>query len=186
MTEHTEEKTEQHQHETDRSKKCCKGHHKCRRLGRAIFGILAIVGIVALAGAAFGSSCGYAGWHHGGHHWSEVDSAKQMNRMTERLIEHVDTTPAQEQQIKTITSSYLPQIQTMKGGHLNSRNELTKTLTQEHINRAELENVRQDALSLVNKNSKVVIQMLADIADVLTHEQRLTLAAEFAEFHHSH
>ncbi|MDQ6997751.1 MAG: Spy/CpxP family protein refolding chaperone [Mariprofundus sp.] len=184
MTEHTDEKMEQDRDETGKQKKCCKGHHKCHRFGRVIFGVLAIVGIVAVAGAAFGPSCGYAGWHHGGHHWSAADSAKQMDRMTDRLIDYTDATPAQEQQIKAITNSYLPQIQAMKGEHRSSRNAFTKILTMEHIDRTALESVRQNALSLVNTNSEVVVQMLADIADVLTHDQRLKLADEFAEFHH--
>ncbi|WP_026195352.1 Spy/CpxP family protein refolding chaperone [Mariprofundus ferrooxydans] len=184
MTEDSEEKREQHHDETGNSGKCCRGKHKCRRFGRAIFGVLAIIGIVTLASAAFGPSCGFVGWHHAGHHWGAPDTARNLDWMTDRLIDHANATPAQEQQIKTITSSYLPRIEAMKGEHLNTRNELSRIFTMKNINRAELERVRQDALVTVNKDSEVIVQMLADIADVLTQEQRQKLAAEFA-VHHS-
>ena len=191
MSEQREEQINQNnnENESDKKQRCCNQHHgngkhKCRWFGRAFFGILAIVGIVTVAGALFGPSCGYAGWHHGGHHWSQTDITKRMDKMTDRLIDHVDASDAQEQQIKAITSSYLPRIQSMKSAHLSSRRELTQLLTQTEVDRSALNRVRKDALGLLDQNSEVLADMIAEIADVLTVEQRQKLAGEIAELHH--
>lgn len=191
MSEQREEKIDQNnnENESDKRHRCCKQHHgngkhKCRWFGRALFGVLAIVGVVTVAGALFGPSCGYAGWHHGGHHWSQGDITKRMDKMTDRLIDHVDASAAQEQQIKAITSSYLPRIQSMKSAQLDSRNKLTQLFTQAETDRTQLNRIRKDALGLLDKNSEVLAEMVADIADVLTIEQRQKLAGDIAEFHH--
>ncbi len=189
MSEHTEKKIETNDNKNSSGDRCCKRHHcsgkhKCSWFGRAFFGILAIVGIVTVAGALLGPSCGYAGWHHGGHHWKQTDITKRIDKMADRLIDHVNASDAQEQQIKAIASSYLPRIQSMKSAHLSSRSELTQLLTQTEIDRTKLDRVRKNAVGTLDQNSAVLADMIADIADVLTVEQRQKLAGEIAELHH--
>jgi Spy/CpxP family protein refolding chaperone len=193
MSEHTEEKIDTTNNndtgEEGESGHKCK-HRRCGggrcRFGKIIFSVLAIVGIIWVAGAVFGPDCGQGGWHHGNHHWSESNITKRMNRLTDRLIDHVDASQEQGEQIKSIVSSYVPRLQSMKSGHLDNRNAFTHLLTQPEIDRGELERVRQAEFALLNQNSGELVQMIADIADVLTHDQRLKLADETAEFHHSH
>lgn len=168
--------------------------HKCKqqscgkrsRCGRFLFGAVAIIGVIWLAGAAFGPGCGYAGWHHGGHHWSESAIDKRMEKMADRLADHVDASPAQGEQIKAIVNSYAPRLQATKTSHLDNRSAFTRALTESTVDRSELEAVRQSELALLNSNSQELVQMIADIADVLTPEQRRELASEVKErFHHS-
>ena len=169
-------------------------NHKCKhkrcgkrgRCGRAVFGILAVIGIVWLAGAAFGPGCGHAGWHHGSHHWSETDISQRMEKMSNRLIDHVDASPAQGEQIKAIVNSYAPRLQATRTGHLDNRSAFTRALTEPTVDRSELETVRQSEFALLNSNSQELVQMIADIADVLTPEQRQELASHVKErFNHS-
>jgi len=185
----SEEKTDEpEEHATSHSKHKCKRNHcgKRGRCGRVVFGILAIIGVVWLAGAVFGSGCGYAGWHHAGHHWSQADISNRMDRMTEHLIDHVDATPAQGEQIKAIVNSYAPRLEATKAAHLDNRSAFTRALTQTTVDRSELEAVRQSELALLNSNIQEMVQMIADIADVLTPEQRQKLASDVKErFHYS-
>ncbi|GAV19164.1 hypothetical protein MMIC_P0093 [Mariprofundus micogutta] len=169
---------EAEEHEQQDSGHTCKREHcgKRRSCGRILFGVLAIIGVVWLAGAAFGPDCGYAGFHHRDHHWSEADLSKRMDKMTDRLIDHVDASNEQAQQIKSITDSYATRLQSGKDKLMDSRKAFTRLLTEENINRAELENVRLSTFELLNRNSQELVQMLADIADVLTAEQRQQLA----------
>jgi len=185
MSEKTNNEVEENE-EHHSSHKCKRKHcGKRSRCGRFLFGVLAIVGVVWLAGAAFGSGCGYAGLHHGGHHWSEADISKRMDKMTDRLIDHVDASDEQASQIKSITNSYAARLQPMKGSLKDSRNAFTNLLTEVEVNRAELENVRQSAFNQLDQNSQELVQMIADIADVLTPEQRQKLAGEMRDgFHH--
>ncbi|NWF39769.1 periplasmic heavy metal sensor [Mariprofundus sp. NF] len=183
-----EKKDELEENETSHPKHKCKRNHcgKRGRCGRAVFGVLAIVGVVWLAGALFGPGCGYAGWHHGGHHWSQADITERMDRMTDHLIDHVDASQAQGEQIKAIVNSYAPRLQATKTSHLDNRSAFTRALTQPSVDRSELEAVRQSELALLNSNSQELVQMIADIADVLTPEQRQELASDVKErFHHS-
>ena len=167
------EKNEQH-HASHK----CKQHHcgKRGRFGKALFGVLAIVGVVWLAGTAFGPGCGHAGWHHGGHHWSEADISKRMDRMSDHLIDRVDASSEQAEQIKAITSSYATRLQPIKGKLMDNRKTFTNLLTETEVNRAELENVRLATFEMLNQNSQKLVKMVADIADVLTPEQRQQLA----------
>ena len=107
--------------------------------------------------------------------------------MTERLIDHVDATSAQGEQIKAIVSSYAPRLEETKNAHLDNRTAFTQTLTQTSIDRDKLETLRQSELALLNSNSQALVEMIADIADVLTPEQRQELASDIKErSHHWH
>jgi len=180
MTDEIKNEPEENKQQPGHKRKRCGGR------GRFLFGVLAIIGVVWLAGSAFGPGCGHAGWHHGSYHWSETDISQRMDRMSDRLIDHVDASPAQGEQIKAIVNSYVPRLQATKTGHLDNRSAFTRALTEPTVDRSELEAVRQSELALLNSNSQELVQMIADIADVLTPEQRQELASHVKErFHHS-
>ena len=194
MTEHRDEKVDSSNNNEssgdDKSAHNCKRRHcgeKRGKCGKFLFGTLAVVGVVWIAAAAFGPQCGYAGWNHGGHHWSESDSSKHLDRMTDRLIDRADASREQGEQIKSIVRSYAPRFQSMKSAHQENHKVFTQLLTQSEINRGELETIRQSVFAELNQNSQELVQMIADIADVLTPEQRQQMANEMRNgFRHSH
>jgi len=59
-------------------------------------------------------------------------------------------------------------------------------LSQDRIDRAELEDVRQDSIRLADQASLRMTQLVADIADVLTPAQRKALAARIHQHHTGH
>lgn len=180
---HEQENAEQEKRGHSCKRKRCGKRGRC---GRFLFALLAVIGVVWLAGIALGPGCGYTGWHHAGDHWSQADISQRMERMSDHLIDHVDASQAQGEQIKAIVNSYASRLQATKSDHLENRTAFTRALTQTAVDRAKLENIRQSELALLNSNSLELMQMIADIADLLTPEQRQKLAADIKErFHHS-
>jgi Spy/CpxP family protein refolding chaperone len=70
----------------------------------------------------------------------------------------------------------------MAGAH----GDLHRLLSAPTIDRAALEQLRSDRMADFDQASKVLVQTLADAADVLRPDQRAKLAAMMAEHQHPH
>ncbi len=127
--------------------------------------LTAIVGLILIVG---GLSAGYGPpGKHGGMVFSE--------RFVDRMLDKVDASNEQVTQVKAVINNYKPSLQNMRGNKGNFRKEIATLLQAPTIDRAALESLREQHLINMEKHSTIFVKMAADIADILTQEQRKTL-----------
>ena len=112
-----------------------------------------------------------------------VDPA-QMEERLDRMLKHayveIDATPEQQQKIDPIVKQAAKELQPLRGKVREARREGVKLLSAESIDRGAIERLRLEQMASADAASKRFTQALADVAEVLTPEQRKTLAARFA------
>jgi protein CpxP len=95
----------------------------------------------------------------------------------EKWLDRVDATPAQRERIEAIAADVRERRESFREEGKELRQELRELLLAESIDRKAIEAVRQDFLQLVDRSSAYVLDHVVKAAEVLTPEQRATLAA---------
>jgi periplasmic protein CpxP/Spy len=150
--------------------------------------LVAFVAGAALAGSvvALANGSGMSDWHHG-MMMNGTPTAAQVSAHVEHMLKHfyveIDATDAQKAQIeplvKQAVNDLLPLHTQMQAAHAQA----LEGLTQPTIDRAALEAARTTHVQLFDQSSKRIVQLIADIGDVLTPAQRTALAAHLKEMH---
>jgi Spy/CpxP family protein refolding chaperone len=113
-----------------------------------------------------------------------------MHQMAEahidKMLAAVDATPDQKTRIKEILHRGMASIGPMHEKLAGAHGDLHRLLAAPTIDRAALEQLRSDRMADFDQASKVLVQTLADAADVLRPDQRAKLATMMAEHQHSH
>ncbi len=130
------------------------------RLGRwaAVTGV--VVGVLTLG------ACGHRGWSHGD------DPAERVEHMVDRVFSKVDATDEQKARIGEIATAAWKELAPMREQWRESRSQAVVALTGEKVDRARLETLRTEQLAALQARSATLTTALADIAEVLTPEQR--------------
>jgi Spy/CpxP family protein refolding chaperone len=156
---------------------------------RPLFSRMAIAFVIAgatLVGgvAALANGTGMCGWHHGmsGTH-SAADVTAHVDHMLKHLYVEIDATDAQKAQItplvKQAVSDLMPLHTQLQAAHTQA----IQGLTASPVDRAALEASRVTHLQLADQASKRLVQLMADVSDVLTPAQRSALAAHLKQMH---
>jgi periplasmic protein CpxP/Spy len=130
------------------------------------------LGITALAH-------GHGGWHRGGFLEGPLDPAaldQRLDRMLTHLYVEIDATDAQKQRLAPIVKDAARDLLPLRSRLRDGRRQAIEFLSQQTIDRAALEALRADQVMLAEEVSKRITQALADVADVLTPEQRRQVA----------
>jgi periplasmic protein CpxP/Spy len=146
--------------------------------------IAALATGVGLTAFAYGH--GFGGWHRGAFMGDHLDPAKldaHLDRMLKHLYVEVDATDAQKQQLGPIVKAAARDLLPMRDRIRDARLQAVALLSQPSIDRAALEGLRANQLQLAEQASKRFTQALADVADVLTPEQRKQLAERMGRWH---
>jgi Spy/CpxP family protein refolding chaperone len=146
--------------------------------------IAALATGVGLTALAYGHGGG--GWHRGAFMGDHLDPAKldaHLDRMLKHLYVEVDATDAQKQQLGPIVKAAARDLLPMRDRMRDARLQAVALLSQPSIDRAALEALRANQLQLAEQASKRFTQALADVADVLTPEQRKQLAERMGRWH---
>jgi periplasmic protein CpxP/Spy len=145
----------------------------------------ALAGGVAAWASANGGPMGMGGWHHGmmdGTH-SAADVSAHVDHMLKHLYVEIDATDAQKAQIaplvKQAVNDLLPLHSQLQAAHAKAIDGLTQTT----VDRAALEAARVAHLQLADQASKRIVQLIADVGDVLTPAQRNALADHLKQMH---
>jgi periplasmic protein CpxP/Spy len=163
------------------------GNNPRRRFfwGAAIATVIA--GLVAVIGTrAFAHGGGYCGWHRGGFMGASLDPATldvHLDRALKHLYVEIDATDAQKQQLGPIVTTAAQDLLPVRARMHDARRQALALLSQPHVDRAALEALRADQLKLAENASQRLTQALADVADVLTPEQRQQLAERINRRH---
>lgn len=127
-----------------------------------------------------------AGWHGGGPHgrWHGADPAEMREHMQERLerlLDEVDATDEQEARIRAIAAQAFDDIEPYRTQRETVRKRAQEILTQATVDRSALEALRAEQVQNFEAVSRRFTQALADVADVLTAEQRTELAKHLSK-----
>jgi len=160
--------------------------HPRRRFFKSAAIATAIAGVTAGLGiTAFAQSSGPWAWR-GGSMGADLDPAtmgERLDHILKHLYVEIDATDAQKQQLGPIVKSAAADLAPLHARMHDTRRQAVALLSQEHVDRAALETLRAEKLQLADQASRRLTQALADIADVLTPDQRKQLADRIGRWH---
>ncbi len=143
---------------------------------RRFFKLAGITTAAAGLGAlAFGALA--HGRRHGG---GPIDPAKMeqhLDRMLQHMYVEIDATDAQKQKLDPIVKQAAKDLAPLRDKVREARREGVKLLSADTIDRGAIERFRTQQIGATDVASRRFTQALADLAEVLTPEQRRKLAA---------
>ena len=158
-----------------------------RRFVRRVAIATVIAGLASSIGiTAFAQGGGHGGWPRGGFMGAALDPAmvdERLDRMLKHLYVEIDATDAQKQQLAPIVKGAARDLSPLRAKIHDARRQAVELLSRESVDRAALETLRADQLRLAEQASMRFTQALADVADVLTPEQRKQLAERIGRWH---
>jgi Spy/CpxP family protein refolding chaperone len=116
---------------------------------------------------------------------SPADLTAHIEKGLKHLYVEIDATDAQKAQIDALVKQALGDMQTLQS-QLQSMHMLAmQAITQTPVDRASLEAARASNLEVEDQASRRFVQLVADVGDLLTPEQRKALAEHLAKAHSS-
>jgi protein CpxP len=115
-----------------------------------------------------------------GHGRGPIDPARaeeHLDRMLKHMYVDIDATDAQKQKIDPIAKQAAKDLRPLREKAREARLKSVELLAAEKIDRGAIEKARAEGIRATDASSKRFTQALTDIAEVLTPEQRKTLAA---------
>jgi Spy/CpxP family protein refolding chaperone len=106
----------------------------------------------------------------------------------QKLLDKVNATPAQRSQIEGIWNNLRPQMKANRQQRQAVRQQMAAAFTAPSVNATQVEQLRQQSMSLADKQSQLFTQGLVQTAQVLSQAQRQQAQAAIeqarARFHH--
>jgi Spy/CpxP family protein refolding chaperone len=102
---------------------------------------------------------------------------EHLDRMLKHMYVEIDATDAQKQKIDPIAKQAAQDLRPLREKAREARLKSVELLAADKIDRAAIEKARAEGIRAADATSKRFTQALTDIAEVLTPEQRKTLAA---------
>ncbi len=145
----------------------------------------AVAGLVAVVPQAFAHPDGDGPqhcMHQMGHHGpGQMD--QRMERMVERVFKRVGASEQQKAKAREILKASSGEMASLYKGHEDGRQEMIALLSADTIDRDRLEQHRAAHHAQMEQMSKLMTRTMADLAEVLTPEQRREAAKMFARMH---
>jgi len=122
-----------------------------------------------------------AGW---GHHAMSPEAAKEhLEIATKWALRDIDASPSQQERVNKIVGGAVDDLFRLRQQHQSNREAFAAQLGGASIDRAALEEIRKSEMGLADEASRRFVQALADVADVLTPEQRQALIERVHQHH---
>jgi periplasmic protein CpxP/Spy len=151
-----------------------------RRTGWIVAAVIAagLTGAAATSALSHGFGLGPGGWH--GRFMGGSFDPKQIEDRADRIVRHVaieiDATNDQQEKLRNVVRTAVRDILPMREKTQAARVRARELLTQDKVDRAEIEKFRTDQAALADAFSKRVAQAIGDAAEILTPEQRRKIA----------
>ena len=124
--------------------------------------------------------------HDGGHKQLADLSEAEIEARIERMVKHVaieiDATPEQQQEIIGLIKAVALELKPLRDRMRATGQDLRYMLTADVIDRVALEDLRAERLAEAEQISKTLVNAFADVAEVLSPEQRAVLDERIEEF----
>ena len=148
-----------------------------------IGGLVAGVGVKAFAhGGPFGGGFGHGGWHMGPGGQTDPEAMKRRIDASVRwMLADVNATEAQQQRITAIVEATMKEVAPLREKHREARRAVMELLAKPAVDRAAIEAIRAQEIQSADAMSRRFVQSLADVAEVLTPEQRAQLAEKMKQ-----
>ena len=117
---------------------------------------------------------------------SPEDFADHVARMSEHIYATVGATDAQKSRLDPIFAQAANDFAALHGQPGSSHDQALDLLTRDPIDRAALESMRAEHMRAADEASRRMVQLLADVAEVLTPAQRQLLVEGIKEHHAGH
>ena len=104
----------------------------------------------------------------------------------ERMLGHLDATAAQKEQIKKISDAAAPDLQKLRDEGQALLEQGAKLWAEPKLDAAAAEQLRQKMTAHHEQMSKRMLQVLLDVGQVLTPEQRAKMAKHMQNRRHGH
>jgi Spy/CpxP family protein refolding chaperone len=111
------------------------------------------------------------------------DGTAHIDHMLKHLYVELDATDAQKARIDPLVRQAMQDLKPLHAQLHDAHAAALKTLTEPAMDRAAMEAARAQALQLADQASKRLVQLIADVGDVLTPAQRQKLADHLAKLH---
>lgn len=156
-----------------------------RRTALAIVGSVGALMMFLLAAGAFLPSCRGHGHGFGNHHgFEDVSAAKEhVLHGAGWALSRLDATDEQRDRVAEIIGGSVEDLYELRTRHREHHEQALALFTGPEIDRPALESLRAAEIELADAASQRLVQALADVAEVLTPEQR-TEVREWVEDHH--
>lgn len=129
----------------------------------------------SLAQGPFGSAA--HGMSHDGSH---------LTQMAAHIKAAANATPEQGARIDALVAQATSDLKALHAQGAQFHEQLHAVLTQDTVDRGALENLRLAHMRVADQGSQRLVQLMADVADVLTPEQRRTVIAKMQGMHGAH
>jgi len=152
---------------------------------------LVIGGAAALVLAAGGAAAARA-WtvHHFHPHvaWSSTQAipVDLIEQRIDHVLTSVDATPDQQAKLHAIVEAAVKDLDPIRQQLAGTRKDMATLLGAPQVDRAAVEQLRGQRVAEMDQASKRMTEALLDAADVLTPDQRKTLADKAAEWQPRH
>lgn len=120
--------------------------------------------------------------HLGPH--SAADAGAHVDHMLKHMYVEIDASDTQRAQIDTLVKQAMQELLPMREQLHGAHAQALELFGQASMDRAALEAARAQNMQLAEQGSKRLVQLLADVGDVLTPAQRKKLAAHLGQFAH--
>ncbi len=170
-----------------------KGNRKAIALATGIaIAIGGVFGVQAFADSkTYGHMKLYASNFGGGHHKRFADlSDADIEAKIERIVKHaaieIDATQAQQDKIVALATAVAKDMKPLHGRMRAAGKEIQELLLADTIDRSALERLRAERLADAEQISKDLVNALADVAEILSLEQRKVLNDRIEQFRSLH
>ena len=128
---------------------------------------------------------------HGGHHkgfadLSDADIEAQIERIVKHAAIEIDATQEQQENITALVTAVAKDMKPVHDRMRATGKEIHELLLATTIDRAALERLRAERLADAERISKDLVSTLADVAEILSLEQRRVLNERIEQFRSMH
>lgn len=153
---------------------------KIRILAASALGLALAAGGLAWAGhQGMGPLASRDGHGHFGARFARL----HVEHMVDRALRVAEATPEQRQQVDAIVEKAFADHAGLRDQHKGLHGQALEILSADVVDRARLEELRARHMQIAQQGSRRLVTVLADVADVLTPEQRQKLAAHAKAMH---